>query len=92
MHVIDLSARIKEFGTNVEHAETYGQAIANYVLARAVRGPAAKFMVWAFSLHNNQPLELDDPDYRLFRETVETNEVIFTYIKAHVLQVIDAAK
>lgn len=104
MKTIDLSTQIVLLdGTLPKHInpatreleeappESYGQAIANYVLARSTKGPAMKFMSWANTLQANKPISLDKTDFELFRKTVEETEVLFNFVKAFVLEVcIDA--
>ena len=66
--------------------ESYGQAVAEHVLARSAKGPAMKFMAWARTLHANEVLTLDKTDLEVFRKAIEDSEVLTNLVKGPVLE------
>lgn len=93
MITIDLSTTIVDLaGTEITPRESYGQAVANFVLARSSKGPAMKFMEWARKLYANEPLSLDGNDYVTFHDAVRDSEILTNFVKGPVLAALINAK
>lgn len=90
MFHIDLSAKITDI-KGKEYDETYGEAIADIVLARAGDGPVMTMMKWAVELNANRQIAINQRDREMIRGLVESNKMLCNYIKFYVMNVLDEA-
>lgn len=70
---------------------TYAYALAQTVLGAAQSGPAVKFVIWCFRLHEQKTLDLDDAEFKILYDAIETSRTA-AIIKGQLLRRLDDAK
>ncbi len=88
MYEVDLSKKIVDI-KGTEYPETYGEVIADLVLARATEGPVVTMMKWAVELNANRPISINQRDREMIRGMIESNKLVCNYIKLYVMNILD---
>lgn len=70
---------------------TLGWTLGQLILCQATEGPVIKFVLWAYALAEQRPLELDGPDYETLHELIDKSRQS-AIVKAPIMMAMQAAK
>jgi len=92
---VDLNVPLKGLDGTVVNENgtplTCGKVLANQ-LASASEGDAIKMYGWAVKMYENQPVEVDDSDFKKMRDFTEASKQMSILAKAQILSALDECK
>lgn len=89
--VLDLAGvPIKESGNSPEIV-TCSRLLSNNLI-QGSKGDAIKFYDWAQALYKNQPIEVDNSDFKKIRSFIDESEGVSILAKAQILKALDACE